>query len=130
MFAGTRGVAVQRSTLLIAAALLDLAEIPAMRKFVLRADQPPPGSSPMASPRRPARRRIASAGGDCRELLRSLLPLEPGEIEFLRLVNEQGEVRPELLTADEQLRALIRSQPGLEWKVKNVREHRGVAGDV
>ncbi len=68
--------------------------------------------------------------GDCRELLRSLLPLEPSEIEFLRLVNEEGEVRPELLTANEQLRALIRAQPGLEWKAKNVREHRGVAGDV
>ena len=63
---------------------------------------------------------------DCRELLGTLLPLAPEAIEFLRLLNEQGEIRAELLTDDEDLRTAIRAQPGLEWKARNVRQHRGL----
>ena len=64
-------------------------------------------------------------GRDCRELLRAIFPLGPDEIEFLRLLNERGEIRPELLTDNESLRAAIRAQPGLKWKAQNVRAHRG-----
>lgn len=64
---------------------------------------------------------------DCRELMTAVLPLEPPEVEFLRLLNDRAEVEPQLLTNDERLRALIRAQPALEWKAMNVRAHHGIA---
>lgn len=55
-----------------------------------------------------------------------LLPLLDTELEFLRLVNEEGIIQPDLLTTDEKLRATITSHPALLWKVQNVRRHRGL----
>jgi predicted nucleotidyltransferase component of viral defense system len=62
---------------------------------------------------------------DCRDLLSRVLPFAPRELEFLTRLNEHGEVLPELLTENEQLRKAIRSQPGLRWKAMNVQRHRG-----
>lgn len=68
----------------------------------------------------------ASIVAECRTLLEEkLLPLRANELDFLRLVNEEGTLRPELLTADDGLRAVIASHPALRWKVRNVRAHRG-----
>ncbi len=63
---------------------------------------------------------------DCRRGLGRVLPLSPEESEFVRCVNEEGEIRAELLTDDYELRDRIRSQPALRWKVENVRRHRGI----
>ncbi len=60
----------------------------------------------------------------CRELLSPLLPFTESEIEFLCRLNDQGEIAPELLTDDGNLREIIHSHPGLQWKVLNVRKHR------
>ena len=53
------------------------------------------------------------------------MPLIRSELEFLTLLNEQGEIVPELLTEDVRMQSLIRAHPGLRWKAQNVREHRG-----
>lgn len=61
---------------------------------------------------------------ECREELSVLLPLRANEIGFLTSLNEDGELRPELLTSDEELVHKIERQPGLLWKAQNVREYR------
>jgi predicted nucleotidyltransferase component of viral defense system len=63
---------------------------------------------------------------ECRDLLSAVLPLEPAEIEFLTRLNDRGEIVPDLLTADDALRSVIGSHPGLRWKALNVRKHRGL----
>lgn len=63
---------------------------------------------------------------DCRDLLSSVLPLTPAEIEFLTRLNDQGEIVPGLLTSDDALQSTIGSHPGLRWKALNVRKHRGL----
>lgn len=61
----------------------------------------------------------------CRALASSLLPLRAEEREFLTLLNERGELRPDLLTSDPQLQTRLSAHPMLLWKQLNVREHRG-----
>ena len=61
-----------------------------------------------------------------RTLLSGLLPLTPDEMEFLMFLNGQGEIRPELLTADEAMQATIRAHPALQWKALNVRKAAGM----
>jgi predicted nucleotidyltransferase component of viral defense system len=61
---------------------------------------------------------------DCRHGLAALLPFTATEMEFLHRLLDKGEVRPELLTADEDLQDRIRRHPLLEWKALNVREFR------
>lgn len=69
----------------------------------------------------------AAALVQCRDLVRArLLPLAGREVEFLRLVNEEGIVRPELVTEDLALRAVLQAHPALAWKAENVRKHRGL----
>ena len=63
---------------------------------------------------------------ECRERLSVLLPLKEAEIEFLRRLNDQGDIAPELLTGDVGLQETIRLHPGLLWKALNVRKHRGL----
>jgi len=48
------------------------------------------------------------------------------EMEFLSHLNGQGEIRPELLTADESMQATIRAHPALQWKALNVRKVAGM----
>ena len=63
---------------------------------------------------------------ECRERLSILLPLKEAEMEFLRRLNDHGDIAPELLTGDAGLQETIRSHPGLLWKALNVRKHRGL----
>ena len=58
------------------------------------------------------------------EALEAVLPFTPNELGFLDRLLEEGEIAAELLTADEELADRIRKQPGLQWKVSNVRRHR------
>ncbi len=60
----------------------------------------------------------------CRDLVAYLLPLRADELEFLTELNDAGVVKPELLTGDTVLQDVIRSHPGLLWKVQNVRNFR------
>jgi predicted nucleotidyltransferase component of viral defense system len=63
---------------------------------------------------------------ETRTLMEKVLPLEANELEFIELLNETGEIVPELLTADHALQAAIQQHPGLLWKVQNVK--RRIAG--
>ncbi len=63
---------------------------------------------------------------ECRERLSTVLPLTGEETEFLRRLNDEGEISPELLTGDGDMRAILRQHPALRWKAVNVRQHRGV----
>jgi predicted nucleotidyltransferase component of viral defense system len=63
---------------------------------------------------------------ECRERLSVVLPMNGDELEFLRRLNDEGEIAPELLTADANLQAIIGRHPMLQWKAINVRQHRGL----
>jgi hypothetical protein len=62
---------------------------------------------------------------ECRQRMSDVLPLADNEREFLDQLNDHGDIRPELLTADQALRQIISHHPGLNWKAVNVRRHRG-----
>ena len=84
---------------------------------LLRADlAPTPGES-----REWTKRLVA----DCKDLLSSILPLGSEERKFLDLLNERGEIVPDLLTDDPRLQDIVRTHPGLLWKALNARGHRG-----
>jgi predicted nucleotidyltransferase component of viral defense system len=53
---------------------------------------------------------------ECRQRLSVVLPLRREEIEFLTLLNDRGEIAPDLLTSDETTKAAIREHPALLWK--------------
>jgi predicted nucleotidyltransferase component of viral defense system len=82
--------------------------------------------------RAPAKREVAVWAGklvaECRERLALVLPLRDHETEFIRRLNDQGEIAPELITADPAMHATLREHPGLMWKALNVRKHRGLDG--
>lgn len=61
---------------------------------------------------------------DCHKLLSMVLPLADNEREFIERLNDKGEIAPEVLTADERLRRIIATHPGLLWKAQNVRTYR------
>lgn len=63
---------------------------------------------------------------ECRERLSLVLPLNDQELEFLRMLNDQGKIAPELLTTDPAMQATIHEHPGLKWKALNVRKHHGL----
>lgn len=69
---------------------------------------------------------VEGLAAECRERLSAVLPLRPAEREFLERLNDQGEIAPELLTADAGLASKIRQHPALRWKAMNVRKHRGL----
>lgn len=64
---------------------------------------------------------------ECRDLLTAVLPLKTQEVEFIRRLNDQGEIAPDLLTDDERMRSIIQNHPGLKWKALNVRKHLGLS---
>lgn len=80
--------------------------------------------------RAPAKRNVAAWAeklvAECRERLSLVLPLNGQELEFLRRLNDLGEIAPELPTTDPGLQATIREHPGLKWKSLNVRKHHGL----
>ena len=63
---------------------------------------------------------------ECREALSVLLPLNDVELAFLDLLLNEGEIDAALLTDDGDLQNRIQAHPNLEWKARNVREHRGL----
>jgi len=63
---------------------------------------------------------------ECRDLLSGVLPLAGREVEFLRGLNDRGEILPDLLTSDRALGMVIARHPGLRWKALNVRRHQGL----
>ncbi len=66
---------------------------------------------------------------ECRERIGLILPFEDREREFLVQVNENGKIAPELLTEDDELATRIRQHPQLLWKVKHVREYKGLPNE-
>lgn len=62
---------------------------------------------------------------ECRAALGAVLPFSPAEREFLHCLLDHGDIRPELLTTDQELARQIAAQPGLHWKAQNVRQHKG-----
>ena len=82
--------------------------------------------------RAPARRDVAAWAdrlvNECRERLSLVLPLNNQELEFLRLLNDEGAIAPEFLTSDPAMQATVREHPGLKWKALNVRKHHGLDG--
>ncbi len=61
---------------------------------------------------------------ECRQALSALLPLNENEIEFLRKINEQGVIEPDLLTPDTNLQEIITRHPALNWKALNENHHK------
>jgi len=62
---------------------------------------------------------------ECRDRLGAVLPMSADEIAFLNRILDHGEIKPELLTADDQIAERIRTHPLLQWKAVNVRQHKG-----
>ena len=81
----------------------------------------------------PARGQIAEwtdkLVSDCRGLLSAVLPLTPDEAEFIRRLNDTGDIAPDLLTGDATVQANIQNYPGLRWKAVNVKKHFGASDD-
>ena len=63
----------------------------------------------------------------CRTALSTLLPFTDSESGFLDNLLEAGQIRPELLTDDVELRRSIHSHPLLAWKARHVRRYRGLS---
>jgi len=78
----------------------------------------------------PARRAVPSwterLVAECRERLSAVLRLNCDEEEFLRRLNDEGEIAPELLTSNTEMQTIIRQHPGLTWKALNVKQHFGL----
>jgi len=53
------------------------------------------------------------------EALSMLIPLNEEEVEFISLIRESGEIRPQLLTTDKHLIQAIQSHPAIIWVIKN-----------
>lgn len=62
---------------------------------------------------------------ECRKGLGTVLPLATNEVEFLDQLLDDGRIKPELLTADSEMRDRISSHPWLLWKAINVKTHKG-----
>jgi predicted nucleotidyltransferase component of viral defense system len=61
---------------------------------------------------------------ECRTAMGVVLPLRSPELEFLERINGDGEIQPELLTADADMQKKITMHPQLLWKAMNVKQHR------
>ncbi len=64
---------------------------------------------------------------ECRKRISSVLPFTASEKTFLDLLLEQGVIDSTLLTNDPGLQKCIQDQPLLQWKVHNVRKHKGLS---
>jgi predicted nucleotidyltransferase component of viral defense system len=56
--------------------------------------------------------------------LQRLLPLREAELEFLEILLEKAEIKPDLITKDGQQIEKINQQPMLQWKALNVRQFK------
>jgi predicted nucleotidyltransferase component of viral defense system len=61
---------------------------------------------------------------ECRQGLGALLPMRPHEIIFLDQLLDDGQIEPEHLTSDAEMKDRIISHPLLEWKAMNVRKYK------
>ena len=61
---------------------------------------------------------------ECRNTLSVLLPLNEGELAFLYLLLDGGEIDATILTDDADLQQRIQTHPNLEWKAQNVRRYK------
>jgi hypothetical protein len=61
----------------------------------------------------------------CKAGLAKVWPFAGPEREFLDRLLDEGDLRPKLITDDDELAERIAKHPGLLWKAHNVREHRG-----
>jgi hypothetical protein len=61
---------------------------------------------------------------ECKEGLSIVLPFEEHEEEFLSRLLDYGEIKPSLLTRDEEMSTKIENHPGLLWKALNVRKFK------
>ena len=57
-------------------------------------------------------------------VMERLLSWSDDERRFFARLHDEGVVEAELLSADPEMQARVRSQPMLQWKALNVREHR------
>lgn len=60
----------------------------------------------------------------CTAAAERLLAWSGREREFIDRLSDRGEIVSELITDDPALQALVREQPLLQWKARNVREFR------
>jgi predicted nucleotidyltransferase component of viral defense system len=60
---------------------------------------------------------------ECRELCSALLPLTPEEYKFITQLNDQGQIKAELLTSNALLQDVISQHPALQWKALNVKKY-------
>ena len=60
---------------------------------------------------------------ECKKSISMVYPLEGYEIEFLDLLLDKGEIKPELLTKNSELQERIKRHPLLLWKALNVRKN-------
>ncbi len=58
---------------------------------------------------------------ECRDRLSIVLPLRQNEIDFVAAVRDRGEILPQLVTADPELRQRLHSHPALQWRAQQRR---------
>ena len=63
---------------------------------------------------------------ECKKDLSAVLPFADNERAFLDQLLDEGKIDATLLTSDPSLQERIQTQPLLEWKALNVRQHRGL----
>ncbi|MEE8117792.1 MAG: nucleotidyl transferase AbiEii/AbiGii toxin family protein [Gemmatimonadales bacterium] len=68
---------------------------------------------------------MAWIDGKLRPVRETLLAWSEGERRFLDRLLDEGEIEPEHLDPDRAVQDRVRMQPMLQWKARNVREHRG-----
>ncbi len=56
---------------------------------------------------------------ELKEGLATILPLRENEIEFVRSIQEQGHIKPELITENRELTEIILKHPLIQWKANN-----------
>jgi predicted nucleotidyltransferase component of viral defense system len=60
----------------------------------------------------------------CKDALSAVLPLKDTETTFLDAILDHGEIKPELLTDDAEMKTRITDHPLLQWKAVNVKQHK------
>jgi len=58
----------------------------------------------------------------CQDSTNLILPLKENEIEFIRVVREEGRIEPSLITMDAGLIDILLIHPGLLWRVAQLQE--------
>jgi len=106
----------RKGTVSVADVMVDVNEVRMELLPILRADRAPP--------RQDLADWVDMLVNECRNRLSVVLPLTHRELEFLRRLNDEGQISPELLTTDLAMQATVRQHPGLRWKALNVRKHR------